>query len=45
MMRLVRRLVVVAMTFNIVFCRKNVLGKSNRVADFLSRFKFQNARM
>ena len=45
MMRLVRRLVVAAMRFNIVFRSEHIIGKTNMVADCLSRFKFQEARM
>ena len=45
MMRLVRRLVVAAMRFNIVFRSEHIIGKTNTVVDFLSRFKVQEARM
>ena len=45
MMRLAGRLVVAAMRFNIVFWSEHILGKTNTVVDFLSRFKVQEARM
>ena len=44
MMRLVRRMVLAALTFNIVFRAKHIAGKSNVIADHLSRFHFQKAR-
>ena len=44
MMRLVRRMVLAALTFNIVFRAKHIAGKSNVTADHLSRFQFQKAR-
>ena len=43
MMKLVRRLVVAAMRHNIMFCSKHVPGKTNYVADNLSRFQLQEA--
>lgn len=43
-MRLVRRLVIAALTHNILFKAKHIAGKSNCIADHLSRFKFQEAR-
>lgn len=43
LMRLVRRLVLASLKFN-VFCRsKHISGKSNVVCDLLSRFSFQEA--
>ena len=45
MMRLFRRLVVAAMRFNIVFRSEHIIGKTNMVADCLSRFTFQEARV
>ena len=44
MMKLVRRLVVATMKFNIHFRCKHVPGKTNDVADNLSRFRLQDAR-
>jgi hypothetical protein len=44
MMRLVRRLVVAALVHDIDFSSQHVPGKSNMVADLLSRNKFQAAR-
>lgn len=44
MMRLLRRLVLVALRHNIWFRAKHIAGKSNIVADRLSRFDFQAAR-
>lgn len=44
LMKLVRRLVLASMKFNIYFRAKHIAGKSNVVADFLSRFSFQKAR-
>jgi hypothetical protein len=43
-MRLVRRLVITAMKFNIFFKAKHIPGKQNLVADHLSRFQFQAAK-
>ena len=43
-MFLVRRLVVAALKFNILFKAQHVSGTSNVVPDRLSRFKFQEAR-
>lgn len=43
LMRLVRRMVVAAMHFNIFFKAKHIAGKSNVVCDLLSRFSFQEA--
>lgn len=44
MMKLVRRLVVASMNYNIMFRSKHVPGKTNYVADNLSRFQLQEAR-
>ena len=44
LMRLIRRLVVAAMKFNILFKAKHIPGKHNVLADHLSRFKFQEAK-
>jgi hypothetical protein len=44
LMRLVRRLVLCTLSYNIVFRAKHIAGKSNIVADKLSRFHFQKAR-
>ena len=44
LMRLVRRLVLISLKYNIVFRAKHIAGKSNIVADYLSRFKFQKAQ-
>lgn len=43
MMKLVRRLVLVCMHYNILFCAKHVNGVDNIIADSLSRFEFQRA--
>ena len=43
LMRLIRRLVVVAMKSNILFKARHIPGKHNVLADHLSRFKFQEA--
>lgn len=43
-MQLVRRLVIAALTHNILFKNKHIAGKSNWIADHLFRFKFQEAR-
>ena len=43
-MRLVRRLVLCALQFNIFFRAKHISGKSNVIPDRLSRFKFQEAK-
>jgi len=43
LMRLVRRLVVAALTYNIVFRAKHIKGKTNVIADHLSRSQFQKA--
>jgi hypothetical protein len=42
-MRLVRRLVLSCLSHNIYFRSKHIPGKSNLIADSLSRFKFQEA--
>lgn len=42
-MKLVRRLVLVTLSQNILFKAKHIPGKSNTLADHLSRFKFQEA--
>lgn len=44
LMKLVRRLVVSAMKYNILFKAKQILGKQNALADYLSRFKFKEAK-
>lgn len=44
MMRLVRKMVSAALTLNIVFRAKHIAGKSNVIADNLSRFHFQEAQ-
>ncbi|XP_062591615.1 uncharacterized protein LOC134253122 [Saccostrea cucullata] len=44
LMKLVRRLVVAAMKYNILFKAKHIPGKHNILADYLSRFKFQEAK-
>lgn len=44
LMRLVRRLVIAALTYNIVFRAKHIKGKTNVIADHLSRSQFQKAR-
>ena len=44
-MRLVRRLVLVAMKYNIVFRSLHIRGKTNVLPDHLSRFKFQEAKV
>ena len=44
MMKLVRRLVVAAIRHNIMFHSKHVPGKTNYVADNLSRFQLQEAK-
>ncbi|XP_062604845.1 uncharacterized protein LOC134266643 [Saccostrea cucullata] len=43
LMKLVRRLVLVTLSQNILFKAKHIPGKSNTLADHLSRFKFQEA--
>lgn len=45
LMRLVRRLVVAALKYNILIRARHIAGKSNLLADHLSRFQFQKARM
>ncbi|KAK3101834.1 hypothetical protein FSP39_006695 [Pinctada imbricata] len=44
LMRLVRRLVLTCLRNNIFFKAKHIPGKSNIIADRLSRFQFQEAR-
>ncbi len=44
MMKLVRRLVVAALRHNILFRSQHVPGKTNLVAEQLSRFMLQEAR-
>ncbi|KAK6175768.1 hypothetical protein SNE40_014161 [Patella caerulea] len=44
LMSLLRRLVAIAIKFNILIRAKHISGKSNLVADCLSRFQFQLAR-
>jgi len=43
-MRLLRRLVIAAMSNNIMFKAKHIIGKTNVIPDKLSRLKFQEAR-
>lgn len=43
LMKLIRRLVLQALSHNILFRAKHIAGKSNTLADHLSRFKFQEA--
>lgn len=43
LMKLVRRLVLAALSHNILFKAKHIPGKNNTLADHLSRFKFQEA--
>ena len=43
-MKLVRRLVIAALKFNIFFKAKHIPGKSNVICDLLSRFSFQEVR-
>jgi hypothetical protein len=43
-MKLVRRLVLAALKYNIFFRAKHIPGKHNIVCDLLSRFSFQKAR-
>lgn len=43
LMKLIRRLVLQALSHNILFRAKYIAGKSNTLADHLSRFKFQEA--
>jgi hypothetical protein len=38
------RLVIAALTYNIVFRAKHIKGKTNVIADYLSRSQFQKAR-
>ncbi|KAK3105594.1 hypothetical protein FSP39_001375 [Pinctada imbricata] len=42
-LKLIRRLVLVALKYNIHFRARHIAGKENTVADLLSRFKFQEA--
>ena len=42
-MKLVRRLVLASLKFNIYFCAKHIPGKHNVVCDLLSRFSLQEA--
>ena len=44
LMRLIRRLVVTAMKFNVYFKAKHIPGKTNIIADKLSRFQEGIAR-
>ncbi|XP_050390001.1 uncharacterized protein LOC126808959 isoform X3 [Patella vulgata] len=44
LMKLIRRLILAAIKYNILIRSKHIQGKSNLVADCLSRFKFQQAR-
>jgi hypothetical protein len=43
MMKLVRKLVLNSLRHNILFRARHIAGKSNFVADHLSRFRFQEA--
>ena len=43
LMKLVRRLVIACLSYNILFKSKHVPGKHNSLPDALSRFKFQEA--
>jgi hypothetical protein len=43
-MKLIRRLVLAALKFNVVFRAKHIAGKHNVIADQLSRFQFQKVR-
>ena len=43
LMALIRRLVLSSLSFNILFKAKHIPGKSNVLADHLSRFNFQAA--
>ncbi|MCG8048417.1 MAG: hypothetical protein N0E48_22830 [Candidatus Thiodiazotropha endolucinida] len=43
LMTLIRRLVLSALRFNILFCAKHIPGKHNVIADRLSRLQFQEA--
>ena len=43
-MKLIRRLVLAALKFNVSFRAKHIAGKQNVIADQLSRFQFQKAR-
>jgi len=43
LMKLVRRLVLASLHFNIIFRAKHIPGKSNIIADLLSRLQFQKA--
>lgn len=45
LMSLVRRIVIAALHFNILFRAKHIPGKTNVVADHLSRFQFQKAKL
>ena len=42
-MKLIRRLVLVTLKHNIFFKSEHIPGKLNITADYLSRFKFQDA--
>jgi hypothetical protein len=44
LMKLVRRLVIASLKFNVWFKAKHIPGKFNIIADHLSRLKFQEAR-
>ena len=43
LMHLIRRLVLTSLSYNILFKAKHIPGKSNVLADHLSRFNFQAA--
>ena len=43
-MKLIRKLVLAAVKFNVVFWAKHIAGKYNVIAYQLSRFQFQKAR-
>ena len=44
LMKLVRRLVLASLQYNVIFRAKHIPGKSNIIADLLSRLQFQKAR-
>lgn len=43
LMKLIRRLVLTSLSYNIYFKAKHIAGKKNLLADKLSRFQFQEA--
>lgn len=44
LMRLIRRLVLASMKWNVIFRSKHIKGETNVVADLLSRSQFQKAQ-